>query len=267
MTLILLLLDSLPGVAGALTAWALWRAMNRPQPVGWTPLVPWWQRTAGSLDTWIRARWQPVTRHQANILAIPPWTVLAMMGVAGAGGGLVGWDLGHHGLIALLVGAGAAWKGPAWWIGQQFHSRQSALARDFPPLVLMLRIYLALGEPLPDALRHTRPALARVGQAELDRLTTALAMGRRQAALKTWARRVSLTTYALLADTLAQGWDQGLSAEMLTPLDTLIRSSREQGTRALTDRLDGMATIVPIIAAFGVMAVLLYALLVGSGIG
>lgn len=254
-------------VSGGMMAWALWRTLHRPRPIGWDPPESWGKRLATRLDARLRARWQPHTRRQAEILAIPPWRVFAMMALAGAGGGLVGFDIGHNLLIAAGVGAGAAWKGPAWWIGQQFRTRQAALARDFPPLVLMLRIYLALGEPLPDALRHTRPALSRVGQAELDRLVAALAMGIRQSALKTWARRVSLTPYAILADTLAQGWDQGLAADLLTPLDTLIRSAREQGTRALTDRLDGMATIVPIIAAFGVMAVLLYALLAGSGIG
>nr|WP_014107002.1 hypothetical protein [Sulfobacillus thermotolerans]AEP14339.1 putative type II secretion system protein [Sulfobacillus thermotolerans] len=257
-------LITLTGVGSGLFLWGL---LHPPQPIGWQPVPSWLDRTLQHLDQRLRARWTPQTRQRAEILAMPPWQVVGLYALAALGGGVVAFDLSHNAFVVLLGAGLVAWKGPAWLIGQQFHTRQKFLARDFPPLVLMLRIYLDLDEPLPVALAHTRPALSRVGQLELNRLLSALQMGARHGALKSWARRTGLTPYALLADTLAQGWDQGLTAEALTPLDTFIKSSREQGTRALTDRLDGMATIVPVIAAFGVMAVLLYALLIGSGMG
>ncbi len=261
------LIMGLWGVSGILGGLFVWKAMTPPQAIGWQSSIPWFERALAGMDRRLRARWNPKTQRQAEILSIPSWRVLGLYGMAAAGGGLVGFDLGHHIWLSLILAALAAWKGPAWMIGKQFQSRQKSLMRDFPPLVLMLRIYLDLGEPLAEALSHTRPALSRIGQGELNRLLSALQMGVRQAGLKTWAKRTGLTNYLLLADTLSQGWDQGLDADALMPLDTLIKSSREQGTRTLTDRLDGMATIVPVIAAFGVMSVLLYALLVGSGIG
>jgi Flp pilus assembly protein TadB len=257
----------LTAVAAVLAGSALWWATNPPRAIGWTPAVPWFERGIARLDRGLRRRWSPVTRQQAEILAIPPLRVLFFYLVAGLGGALLGYDFLHGILGAMIIGGLLAWKGPAFLIGRQFRARQVALARDFPPLVLMLRIYLDLGESLPQALRHTRPAISRVGQAELNRMLSAVQAGVRQSALKRWAQRTGLSTYKLLADTLAQGWDQGLTADALKPLDTLIESSREQGTRALTERLDGATTIVPMIAAFGVMAVLMYALLVGSGIG
>lgn len=257
----------LVGVAGLLGGGFMWMALTPPQAIGWRPTSPWLDRVLLHLDQRLRARWNRKTQQQAEILEIPSWKVLAIYGMAASGGGLVGYDLSHTIIVGMAVALLAAWKGPAWIIGKQFQGRQKSLFRDFPPLVLMLRIYLDLGEPLPEALGHTRPALSRIGQAEINRLLSALQMGVRQAGLKQWAKRTGLMNYLLLADTLAQGWDHGLTADVLMPLDTLIKASREQGTRALTDRLDGMATIVPVIAAFGVMAVLLYALLVGSGIG
>lgn len=260
----------IPGMlmlAGGLIAWALWMMFHPPRAVDWAVPSPWIDRWMQGLDARLRRGWNPQTQRQAEILAIPPWHAVGLMVVALAGGVLLGLDIGQGWLLALAIGALLAWKGPAWVIRRRFLVWQSQLDRDFPPLVLMLRIYLDLGEPLPEALAHTRPALSRVGQGELDRLLSALQMGARQSALKAWARRTDLPTYALLADTLAQGWDQGLTADALTPLDTLIQSSREQGTRSLTARLDGMATIVPIIAAFGELLVVLYALLVGNGIG
>lgn len=257
----------LVGLAGILGATSMWWVTNPPRAIGWVPSAPWIDRWIQRLDAGLRQRWSPVTRQQAEILAIPPWRVLAFYGIAAAGGALLGYDFLHGVLGAVIVGGLLAWKGPAFLIRRQFRARQVALARDFSPLVLMLRIYLDLGEPLPVALRHTRPAISRVGQEELNRLLSAVQSGIRQAALKRWAQRTGLGTYKLLADTLAQGWDQGLTADAMKPLDTLIESSREQGTRALTERLDGMTTMVPMIAAFGVMAVLMYALLVGSGIG
>lgn len=255
------------GIAALLGGGFMWQLVHAPRPIGWVVPESRVDRLLGGADHWIRHRWNPVTRQQAEILAIPAWQVLGFYGVALFGGGVLGYDLLHGVLWAVLLALGAAWKGPAWMIGQQFRGRQGALARDFAPLVLMLRIYLDLGEPLIVALRHTRPALGRIGQAELNRLLSAMEAGQRQEALKQWGRRTGLSTYKLLADTLSQGWDQGLTAQTMQPLDTLIESSRAQGTRALTERLDGMATIVPVIAAFGVMAVLLYALLAGSGIG
>lgn len=262
-----LILWMLVGIGGTLSAASLWWATNPPRAIGWAPPTPWIDRGVHWVDSGLRRRWSPVTQQQAEILAIPPRHVLGFYVMAASGGALLGYDVLHGVLGAVMFGALAAWKGPSWLIGRQFRNRQVALARDFPPLVLMLRIYLDLGEALPEALRHTRPAISRVGQAEMNRLLSALEAGVRQSALKHWARRTGLSTYKLLADTLAQGWDQGLTADALQPLDTLIDSSRAQGTRALTERLDGMATVVPMIAAFGVMAVLLYALLVGSGIG
>lgn len=261
------ILGMLVGAAGLLSAGFVWQLVHPPRPIGWTAPESWVDHAIGRIDQGIRHRWNPVTRQQAEILAIPPWQVMGIYGAAVGGGALVGYDLLHGVLWAVILALLAAWKGPAWMIGQQFKTRKAALARDFSPLVLMLRIYLDLGRPLGVALRHSRPALGRLGQTELNRLLSAVEAGQRQDALKTWGRRSGLAAYKLLADTLAQGWDQGLTADMMQPLDTLIRSSREQGTRALTERLDGMATIVPVIAAFGVMAVLLYALLVGSGIG
>ena len=257
----------LVGLGGGLSAAGLWWATNPPRAIGWNPPTSWVDRWIHRVDSGLRRRWSPVTQQQAEILAIPPWRVLGFYVIAAGGGALLGYDFLHGVVGAVIVGGLLAWKGPSFFIGRQFRTRQVALARDFPPLVLMLRIYLDLGEPLPVALRHTRPAISRVGQAELNRLLSAFQAGIRQSALKRWAQRTGLSTYKLLADTLAQGWDQGLTADALQPLDTLVESSREQGTRALTERLDGMATIVPMIAAFGVMAVLLYALLVGSGIG
>lgn len=257
----------LVGLSGVLVMTGLWWATNPPRAIGWTPADSWTVRWIRRVDQELRQRWSPVTRQQAEILAIPPWRVLGFYALGGGGGALLGYDLLHGVLGAIMAGGLLAWKGPSFLISRQFRARQVALARDFPPLVLMLRIYLDLGEPLPVALRHTRPAISRVGQAELNRLLSAVQAGVRQPALKRWAQRTGLSTYKLLADTLAQGWDQGLTADALQPLDTLIASSRDQGTRALTERLDGMSTIVPMIAAFGVMAVLLYALLVGSGIG
>lgn len=256
------------GLAGLFSASFIWQLANPPRPLGWTPPTSWMDRTAGRMDTWLRRRWNVRTRQQAEILALPSWRVLGFYALAALGGGLVGYDLLHGVIGAIVIGGLLAWKGPAWLINRQFQTRRATLARDFPPLVLMLRIYLDLGEPLAEALKHTRPALSRLGRHELDRLLSGIdaGTGDREVALKQWARRSGIQAYALLADTLAQGWGQGLTAESLVPLDTLIQSSREQGTRALTERLDGMATFVPVIAAFGVMAVLLYAMLAGSGI-
>lgn len=254
-------------VAGLFTMGTLWRLLHPPRAADWTVPVPWFERGLAGLDARLRQGWNSKTQRQAATLAMPSWHVVGLMLTALAGGVLVGLDVGQGWILALGIGGLLAWKGPAWVIGRRFRSWQTQMARDFPPLVLMLRIYLDLGEPLTEALAHTRPALSRHGQSELDRLGAALQTGERQTALKTWARRTDLSSYALLADTLAQGWDQGLTADVLTPLDTLILASREQGTRSLTARLDGMATIVPIIAAFGELLVVLYALLVGNGIG
>ncbi|PSR19896.1 MAG: hypothetical protein C7B45_17665 [Sulfobacillus acidophilus] len=253
-------------LAGCLTGWALWMVFHPPRVVDWVAPTPWLERWMQGLDARLRQGWNPRTRREAEILALPPWHVVGLMLMAWAGGLLLGLDFGKGWLLALGIGILLAWKGPAWVIHRRFLLWQSQLARDFPPLVLMLRIYLDLGEPLAEALGHARPALSRLGQEELDRLLSALQMGARQEALKAWARRTDLPAYGLLADTLAQGWDHGLSGDALTPLDTLIQSSREQGTRSLTARLDGMATIVPLIAAFGELLVVLYAILVGNGI-
>ncbi|MDA8207019.1 MAG: hypothetical protein M0Z36_13205 [Thermaerobacter sp.] len=256
----------LTGLAGVLAAASVWGATNPPEAIGWTPPTHWIDRWTQAIDHGLRRRWSPATRQQAEILAIPPWRVLGLYGISAVGGAGVGYDVLHGVIWAVILGSLAAWKTPAYLIKRQFRARQVALARDFPPLVLMLRIYLALGDPLPVALRHSRPAISKMGQTELNRLLSAMQAGVRQAALKRWGQRTGLPNYKLLADTLSQGWDQGLTADALQPLDTLVESSREQGTRALTERLDGTITLVPLIAAFGTLAVLMYALLVGSGI-
>ena len=250
-------------VAGLLAAWALWQALSPPRPLSWTPDTPWLERAMHRVDAGIRARWTTATQHQAQILGLPSWQIVGYYSAAAVIGGLGGYDLHHQVWMALGVGLVALWQGPPWIIRQMFGKRQRVLARDFPPLVLMLRIYLALGQPLAQALAATRPALSRLGQAEVNRLLAAIQRGD-PAALKAWAQRTGLSTYRLLADTLAQGWGQGLTADALVPLDTLIRASREQGTRALTDRLDSLSTIVPVIAAFGVFLVLLDAIVAGQ---
>lgn len=256
-----------PGVAALLIMAAVWRALHPPRPVGFVHPKPWTVRLAEWADTRIRSGWNPVTQRQAQILKITPLTLVAMTAALGAVGWVIGTTLIHSQLLAVVLAGVMGWKGPALMIGRRFKRRRAILDRDFPPMVLLLRIYLDLGVAVPQSFQRTRTALSRTGRAEIDRMLSGLGLGAHAEALRDWAQRTGLVSYRLLADTIAQGWDQGLTGEALTPLDTLIQSSREQGTRSLTDRLDGVGTLVPIIAAFGVMIVIFYAMFYGSLFG
>jgi len=253
-------LMALTAAAGLFGGRAVWLALHPPMPVQFNPSQPWTTRLTEAAVRVMQARWQAETRRQAAVLRLPTAQVALFPIVTGVGAGLVADLLIHVPLVALAAALVGAWKGPAWIIGQLFRARAAALARDFAPLVLMLRIYLDLKHPLPEAFRQTRPALSRAGRAELDRLLAAMGGGQRQAALKTWAARTGYGPYRILADTLAQGWDQGLAGATLDPLDTLIQAQREQGARSLTDRLDVTSTVVPVLAMLGVVGVVMYGL-------
>lgn len=255
------------GCVGAMVGLMVWRATNPPRAIGWTPPNLSFDRWLVRADHWLRARWAPVTRQHAEILEMPPWQVVALYVAAGLGGGLVGLDLIHGIPGAVVLGGLAAWKGPSWLVSQQFQRRRHVLNRDLGPLVLLLRIYLDLGRPLPEALALSRPGLSRLARSELDRLLADITQGKRTVALKTWAKRSGVADYTILADTLAQGWDAGLSGATLSSLDTLIDAARDQGTRSLTDRLDGMASFLVPIAGLGVMLLVFTAMVLGGSHG
>lgn len=250
------MIRGLIGVLGALGLTAsllVWQALHRPLPLAFGVRETGWDRWVRRLDARVRRSWRPQTQRQAQILQMPPWHVVGLAVLAAGVGGVLGGDLfspvpwlGALGGMVLGV-----WQGPRWVVGSRFRQRQRALTRDFPPLVLLLRIYLDLGVPLPEAVAACRPAVARLTRQELDRLLAQFQLGARAAALRAWAQRTDLALYAILADTLAQGWDDGLSGAALQPLDTLMDAAQDQGTRSLTDRLDGMATLLVPLTALG----------------
>jgi hypothetical protein len=251
---------------GGLLTWALWQAVNFPQRISWTQDTTIWDTLAQHADQWIRSRWAEHTRIQARILRITFAVILQYMVYSAAAAGAVLWIFVPHLWLVILLGmAGAGYWGPSWIIQRRFKQYQGFLRRDFAPLVLILRIYFDLMMPVDQALLAASRALGKTSQREINRLLTAIHTGAGGSqALTEWGKRPQLMEYRLLADTITQNWQASLTGEALAPLDTLIESNREQGTRSLADRLDAVATIVPILAAFGILVLVIFTLLYGS---
>ena len=253
-------------LATVLLTWTLWQAVNFPPRISWTHDATIWDVLATHTDQWIRSRWAEQTRQQADILRIKFATILQYLVISAGGAGVVLWIFFAKVWIVILVGmAAAGYWGPSWIIGRRFKQYQGFLRRDFAPLVLILRIYFDLGIPVTQALLAASRALGRTSQREINRLLTAMHSGQDGSeAMNLWGKRPRLMEYRLLADTIAQNWQASLTGQALAPLDTLIEANREQGTRSLADRLDAVATIVPILAAFGILVLVIFSLLYGS---
>ena len=256
----------LPLLAACCFMAALWIGMTPPRRLSFTPQQTFWERVASEGDTWIRSQWAAQTREEAQILRISTPLLVQYMAISGLLTGAVAELFFHHLLVTGLAALIAGWRGPIWIIHRRFKQWQSFRRRDFAPLVLLLRIYFDLGRPVVQAFQSAVPALGYSSRKEIHRLLTLINTTTLNApqVLMEWGHRTHLLEYRLLADTIAQNWNQKLTGEALSPLDTLIDASREQGTRSLADRLDAVSTFVPILAAFGQLVLIMYVLLAKS---
>ena len=163
-------------------------------------------------------------------------------------------------LLALAGGALVAWQVPPYLLRSRYIRWRAAVLADFPTVTLLLRIYWDLGFSVPDSLRAIRPALGSAMRGETDRILGAISRGQRGEAWTTFAARIRHSSIHLLAQVVRQNWDTKLSGEALNPLDILVETTRAQQLTALTDQLDAVNTLVPILAILGVIAIFIYAL-------
>ncbi len=244
---------------------AIWLSFNHPHSLTWNQNQTFWEHIATNFDTWIRARWVEKTRRQALILRITPQVLLQYIVISAVSVMAIIWFLFHNIFLIVILGALAGYFSPTWIINRRFKQFQGFLRRDFAPLVLILRIYFDLNLPVDQAFLASSQALGKTSQKEIHRLLTAINTGAdAQHAMEDWGKRPNIMEYRLLSETIAQNWGSSLTGDALTPLDTLIEANREQGTRSLTDRLDAVSTMVPILSAFGILIMVMFILLYSS---
>ena len=243
------------GVLWGIWGWSLLAMIDAPIPLSrWTiqPLIPRFQ--------WIESRLSPIHLEEYRILEMTPGQLLGVgiligLGIAGL------FVIVHHPVFAPVGFAFGIGFGPQWWIQSRYQAFQQSLRRDFPTLIMLLQIYFDLNMSLLDALRRIREALSPFGKREIDRVLSGFAEDRGDAALTEWGRRSHIVEYQLLASTLVAQRGMQLRSDMLTPLNTLLNTARQQALRSQTRRLNALAVLTPSLAVFSLVILYFFSMI------
>ncbi len=156
-------------------------------------------------------------------------------------------------LFGLVPAALAAWALAVQNLSRSFESWRREMLRGLPGLVATLRVHLALGRTVPDALREGMHGASPVLRGELEMALADMATGEKaKEGLLRLAERTESREWRVFADTLAQAWDTQLSGEALEPLLQLVAIVREKQSRLTTAKLERVATTAPGLALLAV---------------
>ena len=227
-----------------------------------------------ALVTRWQSGWSGATRRALDALAVPPRDVQRnSLLVAGAGflftvvllAGLhVPWVL--TGVLAMASGAGLAYGVVPWWFRVLAADYRKGVMASYPLILVMLRFYLTLDRSVEETFQLLRPLVGPRAKRELGRILGDIASGSLTGpdAFAASRDRLDRMEWTTLMDTLAQNWGHRNNSDTLRPLTLLLEGQREQAALQLTSRLDMVATVVPILAIFGLLVGGLF--IVGAGL-
>ena len=227
-----------------------------------------------ALVTRWQSGWSGPTRRALDALAVPARDVQRnSLLVAGAGflfalvflaGVHVPWALAAA--FAMAGGAGLAYGVVPWWFRVLAADYRKGVMASYPLILVMLRFYLSLDRSVEETFQLLRPLVGPRAKRELDRILGDIASGSLTGpgAFAASRDRIDRMEWTTLMDTLSQNWGHRYSPDALRPLTLLLEGQREQAALQLTSRLDMVATLVPILAIFGLMVGAMF--IVGAGL-
>ncbi|AEJ40813.1 hypothetical protein TPY_2653 [Sulfobacillus acidophilus TPY] len=243
------------GIFWGIWGWLLLTLLETPRALSWRT-----KNAESSRFQWIESRLSPFLLDEYRILSLTPGQLLGVGGLIGFGTALL-LIVVHHPLLAPLGFGAGLWFGPQWWIQSQYQTFQRQLRQDFPTIIMLLQIYFDLNMSLLDALRRIRGALSSSGRREIDRILSGFAEDRGDESLTEWGRRSHIVEYQLLASTLIAQRGMQLRSDMLTPLNTLLNTARQQALRSQTRRLNALAVLTPSLAVFAVVILYFFSMI------
>lgn len=248
-------------VVASISMGFFWQLIHPPTPLRLAPVASWTERWAPEAGTRLMRRWNQVTKDAAKVFAVTPAQVGVQSALFGGVTAAALWFVIRAPLwVALPAGLLVGWQLPPYLLKSRYIRWRQAVLGDFPTITLLLRIYWDLGYSVPESLLAVRPAIGPAMQGEVDRILGDIAQGERGSAWTAFSQRVHHSSIHLLAQVVRQNWDRKLSGEALNPLDTLVETTRVQQLTALTDQLDAVSTVVPILAIMGMITVFIFAL-------
>lgn len=136
--------------------------------------------------------------------------LLVWAGVSGSG-----WPGILQGVVALGIGLAVAYGGVRVWIQSQARTYEKRVMADYPVLLIMVRLYLAIDDSPLDALTATVQLFASHGQRELQRIVADIRTGSVPPAdaITASRQRIRPMPWGRLMDTLTQNWGRRLKAD------------------------------------------------------
>lgn len=204
-----------PAAAAAGLAGAVWQALNRPRPLGWTARGARPARDPRRLVPGVAAGW----------LALSGWplsgrTLRILAAGAAVAAGLASWALTQNPLVAGAMAVLGAF-GPETVVRGRARRRWQALDQQAYAAAHVLRLALDRGTPVRDAWRALATRGAPVFTAWAQPLASGEATGDPlEGRLKAAAQAIAHVELAVLADILAAERTTGQAAPLLDPLLT-----------------------------------------------